>query len=117
MQMGGHASRQTIDIIAAFQHREDPSGAMTVGELGDDAGQFRKALLGNLDASQWIADIGVKAGGDQNEFRPEPVDGRSQFFQECFSVVGICGAPGHGAVKCKAFARPVPCSLFLPLPG
>ena len=77
MRFDTAAQRQ--QMVAAFQNRDDAAAAALIRKLADDARQLGIALLSHRQRGQRIVAMGIEAGRDQDELRPEGQRLRSEF--------------------------------------
>ena len=58
---GGRAS-QPVDVVAAFEDRDQTGLGVTTGDPGDDIGQFGEVVVGQAELAQRVINSGVEAG-------------------------------------------------------
>src|SRR5580692_9503417 len=69
--VGGDRIAQRAEIIAALEQRHDAALGAMIGDVHDLLRHPDEIVLGEIDASQRIAHVGVEAGGDDDQLRPE----------------------------------------------
>ena len=69
--MRGDRIRQALQIVAAFEQRDDAAAGVTVGDLHQLAGDPGEIRLEQIEIGERIADVRVEAGRDQDEVRRE----------------------------------------------
>ncbi len=60
--MGVDAEAEGVDVIAAFQHRDDSAAAALVGDLHQPLGRVAEINFAQPQAAERIALMGVEAG-------------------------------------------------------
>ena len=73
-KMPHDAAAQGTEVIPAFEHADDFSAAVEVGDLDEFMRHLLEGILGQVDLGQWVVPVGVEAGGDQEDFRPELIE-------------------------------------------
>src|ERR687886_2550499 len=71
-----HGTRQAVEIISAFEHRNHAPAGETVCGLHDLARDPAEIPLGELEIGERVAPMGVKARRDHHEVRAEALERR-----------------------------------------
>ena len=65
-----------LQVIASFQNRDNPPAAVKLGELHQPKGDPGEILLGERQAAEGIAVVGIEARRDDDEIGREDIEGR-----------------------------------------
>jgi hypothetical protein len=109
-QRRGHAAGEPVEIVAAFEHRDDASARPRVGRRAQPRGHLREALLRDAHAGERIVLERIESGADEQHVRLEPSErGQEHVVEDCH-VVGVARTRGKPDVDRRA-TRPVAAEL------
>jgi len=77
---------QGVQVVASFQHRDQPAMAALSRYLLHDARHFRKAFGGDIHSSEGVFSMGVKSGGNHDKVR---IKGKGLGCQDFFKRLQI----------------------------
>jgi hypothetical protein len=76
VKMHPHRTGQALQVIAAFQHRNNAALRMAIGKLHQAQRGPGEVLLGQFQTAQRIPHMGIEAGRDDQQVRREGIKRR-----------------------------------------
>src|ERR1700680_5166940 len=73
--MGADGTRETVQRVAALEHRYQSSARMLTGELDHHVSEIGEVLIGEGELAERIASARVEAGGGHHQLRLEALRG------------------------------------------
>src|SRR5690606_33700271 len=80
--MGGDREGQPVQVVAAFQQADEPIPGPATGLVHQLSSRPVEIVLVEIDLGQRVAVVGVEAGRNDDEVRPETVDFRQDTRQK-----------------------------------
>ena len=106
LHVGGDGGAEGVEVVAAFEEGEEFSVAELSGPGFEEARQLDEVGVGEGELAEGVVEVGVEAGGDQDEFGFEVVEFRFVAGGEFVEDFGVAGAGGEGGVEGVAEAAP-----------
>src|SRR5262249_2964405 len=101
--MGSHCFAQRIQIVAAFEHRNDSSSTGPIGQIHNFFGHLCEITVFKQQPAEGIAPPRVKARRDDYQIWLKAFSNRPECIGKCFSV---------GPCRCSLRQRDVECRSF-----
>ena len=94
--MCGHRARQGVEVVAAFQHRDNTAAAAPLGDFHQAPRYPGIVSLDQIEIAERIAVVGVEAGRDDDNIGRERFDARQDryFHRLAEGFAPIAGAQG-----------------------
>lgn len=90
--MGGGGGCEGIEIVAAFEGRDDATAAVILGHRNDEAGDPGEVIGVEMEVSQGVVGVGVEARRDENELGLEFFEGGNPIALDGFAKGRAAGA-------------------------
>src|SRR5271166_846775 len=94
--MRGHRARQGVEVVAAFQHRDDAAAAAPLSDFHQAPRHPGIVRLDEIEVAERIAAVGIEARRDDDEIRREVGDARQDrnFHGLAEDLAPVTGAQG-----------------------
>jgi len=110
-EMGFYAERQALQVVAAFEDGYQ-TAIRVIGCDGEGSfGHFGEAFFRHTSRGQWVVDVCIESGRDDDELRFEFIHRRQQFFIEYFQVFVVTRSADDRRIQRRSHPFSVP--LFL----
>src|ERR1041385_7939812 len=108
--MRGDALRQSVETVAALEHRDNSTLTELIGEPENHACDSGVAVWRDVELTEQVAAHAVEAGAHQNEVGLETAGSRHELLLECRQDLRITGSRSQRYVQRRA--DPFACSCF-----
>src|SRR5208337_4052404 len=92
--MRGHRARQGVEVVAAFQHRDDAAAAVPLSDFHQAPRHPGIVRLDEIEVTEGIEAVGIEARRDDDEIRREVGDARQDrdFHRLAEGFASVAGA-------------------------
>ena len=59
--VGGRCGREAGDVVATFEHTDQPASGVSVGDVDQHVGEYGEVRIGESEVSQWVSEPRVEA--------------------------------------------------------
>ena len=96
---------QNLQVIAAFQHRDQPASGAFLGQIQHQASHLPVAAPGQVHLGQGILGVSVEARGNHHELRGELPQAGQPLVPQGLQIFLVAAVGRKGQVQGEAFTR------------